>query len=120
MDSPYNFAVHPDVDGMITINLKDVTLTEALDVVGDIYGYDVRRNNRMIQVFPAGLRSETISLDYLALRRMGYRKPASARAGLKTATVTPVAALGVTVMAVISTITCWVIRVELRTKPAQT
>ncbi|PWW13073.1 MULTISPECIES: pilus (MSHA type) biogenesis protein MshL [Pseudidiomarina] len=83
VDSPYNFAVHPDVDGMITINLKDVTLTEALDVVGDIYGYDVRRNNRMIQVFPAGLRSETISLDYLALRRMGVSQTSVSSGGVK-------------------------------------
>ncbi len=82
-DSPYNIAIHPGVQGSVTVSLKDVTLTEALDVISDIYGYEVRRSNRMIRVFPAGLRSETIALDYLALRRMGMSQTSVSSGGVK-------------------------------------
>lgn len=82
-DSPYNIVVHPDVKGTITVSLKDVTLTETLDVIGDIYGYDVRKERNMIRVFPAGMRSETITLDYLALRRMGLSQTSVSSGGVK-------------------------------------
>lgn len=83
VDTPYNFAIHPEVEGSITLSLKDVTLAETLDVVSDIYGYDIRRNNQLVQVFPAGLRSETITLDYLALRRMGLSQTSVSSGGVK-------------------------------------
>lgn len=70
-DSSYSIAVHPDVTGNITLNLKDVTLDEALDVIASLYGYDIRRQGRIIQVYPAGIRTETIALDYLFVKRSG-------------------------------------------------
>lgn len=70
-DSPYSIAVHPDVTGAITVNLKDVTLDEALEVISSLYGYDIRRQGRVIQVYPAGIRTETIPLDYLFVKRNG-------------------------------------------------
>ncbi len=69
--SSYSIAVHPDVSGTITLNLKDVTLDEALDVVESLYGYDIRREGRIIQVYPSGIRTETIPLDYLFVKRSG-------------------------------------------------
>lgn len=70
-DSPYSVALHPDVSGNITINLKDVTVLETLDVVQELYGYDVKRNGSVIQIFPAGIRTETIPLNYLFIQRSG-------------------------------------------------
>jgi MSHA biogenesis protein MshL len=70
-DSPYSIAIHPDVSGVITLNLKDVTIDETLDVVGSLYGYDIRRQGRVIQVYPAGIRTETIPLNYLYVKRTG-------------------------------------------------
>jgi len=69
--SAYNIAIHPDVNGRVSLSLSDVTLTEALAVVQDIYGYDIRVNGNIIQVYPAGIRSETIALNYLFLKRFG-------------------------------------------------
>ncbi len=69
--SPYSIAVHPEVAGSITLSLSDVTLSEALDVVQEVYGYEIRRNKRVIQVYPAGIRTETIALNYLFLKRFG-------------------------------------------------
>jgi len=70
-DSPYSIAVHPNVSGTITLNLKDVTLDEALEVIQSLYGYDIRREGRIIQVYPAGIRTETIPLNYLYVKRRG-------------------------------------------------
>lgn len=70
-DSSYSAAVHPDVAGKITLNLKEVTINEALDVLQDLYGFDIKNQQGVIQVFPAGMRTETISLNYLFLKRYG-------------------------------------------------
>jgi len=69
--SAYSVAIHPDVTGEISLNLKDVTLSEVFEVIGDIYGYEIHRNGNIIQIFPAGIRTETIALNYLFLKRFG-------------------------------------------------
>ncbi len=70
-ESPYSVAVHPDVSGTITLNLKNSTINEVLDVVEEVYGYEIRRNGKVVQVFPAGIRTETIALNYLFVKRFG-------------------------------------------------
>lgn len=69
--SDYSIAIHPEVSGTITLNLTNVTLTEAIDVIQDIYGFDIRINGNVIQVYPAGIRTETLALNYLFLKRFG-------------------------------------------------
>lgn len=69
--TPYSVAVHPDVSGKITLNLKDVTLDEVLDLAQELLGYEIRRYGDIIQVYPAGIRTETIPVDYLFIKRMG-------------------------------------------------
>jgi len=64
-------AVHPDVSGHISLSLKGVTLQETLLVVDDIYGYDVSREGRILRIYPAGMRTETFSLNYLYMQREG-------------------------------------------------
>jgi MSHA biogenesis protein MshL len=70
-ESPYSVAVHPDVGGTITLNLKNSTLNEVLDVVEEVYGYEIRRVGKVVQVYPAGIRTETIPLNYLFVKRFG-------------------------------------------------
>jgi len=69
--SDYSIAIHPDVSGSITLNLTDVTLTEAIEIIQDIYGFDIRVNGNVIQVYPSGIRTETMALNYLFLKRFG-------------------------------------------------
>ncbi|PHR84242.1 MAG: pilus (MSHA type) biogenesis protein MshL [Colwellia sp.] len=69
--SSYSIAIHPEVSGSISLSLTDVTLTEVLRVVEDIYGFDIRHSGNVIQVYPAGIRTETIALNYLFLKRFG-------------------------------------------------
>ncbi|EKO3370679.1 pilus (MSHA type) biogenesis protein MshL [Vibrio fluvialis] len=70
-NSEYSVALHPAVEGRITVNLTDVTLDEALNVVRDLYGFDIEKVGKVIQVYPAGLRTVTIPVDYLQFKRSG-------------------------------------------------
>ena len=64
-------AVHPDVIGSISLSLKGVTLSEVLQVVEDIYGYEISREKRILRIYPAGMRTETFPLNYLQMERQG-------------------------------------------------
>lgn len=67
----FSVAVHPDVAGQITLNVSDVTLDDILLIVQDMYGYDVLKTGKVIQVYPAGLRTVTIPVDYIQFQRSG-------------------------------------------------
>ncbi|MGI2260231.1 pilus (MSHA type) biogenesis protein MshL [Shewanella sp. GXUN23E] len=69
--SPLSVVVHPDVTGDITLSLKKVTLSEALQVVEDMYGFDVKVEGNILRVYPAGMRTETFPLNYLYMQRQG-------------------------------------------------
>lgn len=70
-DSSYSVAVHPDVTGTISLSLKQVTLPEALRVIEDMYGYEIKLENRVYHIYPSGIRVASFSLDYLFMNRMG-------------------------------------------------
>ena len=67
----FSAAIHPSVSGRVTVNLTDVTLDEVLDVIQDMYGYDIEKRGKVIQIYPAGLRTVTIPVDYLQVKRTG-------------------------------------------------
>lgn len=70
-DTPLNIVVHPKVTGDISLTLKGVSLPEVIEVIGDIYGYDIQLKGRLLKVYPAGVRTETFSVNYLAMQRNG-------------------------------------------------
>ena len=67
----FSAAIHPSVSGRVTVNLTDVTLDEVLSVIQDMYGYDIEKRGKVIQIYPAGLRTVTIPVDYLQVKRTG-------------------------------------------------
>ncbi|WP_019677295.1 pilus (MSHA type) biogenesis protein MshL [Arsukibacterium perlucidum] len=71
-DTPYSLVVHPSISGTISLQLKQVTLAETLAIVQSLYGFDIRRQGMVYQVYPAGLRTETIAVNYLMLQRNGF------------------------------------------------
>ena len=70
-DTPYSVIVHPGVTGSISLDLKDVTLDETIEAVKDTYGFDIRRQGKIITVRAPGLRTETLSVNYLMMTRNG-------------------------------------------------
>ena len=67
----YSMLLNPGVSGMITVNLKDVTVREALDSLRELYGYDYRFDGSRIFVQPAGLQTKIYRVNYLLGQRRG-------------------------------------------------
>ncbi len=67
----YNMVVHPGVTGTITLNLKNVSVPEVMEVVRDVYGYEFQRQRTGFEVLPARLRTRVYQVDYLNVRRTG-------------------------------------------------
>lgn len=67
----YSMLVHPDVTGTISVNLKDVTVFEALDAVRELYGYDYKVEGTRIYVKPLTLQTRVFQINYLTGSRRG-------------------------------------------------
>jgi MSHA biogenesis protein MshL len=69
--SRYNVVVYPDVDSLIDLRLRDVTVPEVVDIVGELYGLQIERNGRLFQVKTSGTQTQIFSIDYLDFKRSG-------------------------------------------------
>lgn len=67
----YNMLIGPEVSGHITINLKDVTVREALDSIRELYGYEYRIQGNRISIQPNTLQTRVFQVNYLAAIRAG-------------------------------------------------
>lgn len=67
----YSMLVHPDVKEPISVNLKDVTLAEALDSIRELYGYDYKVQGARIIIQPITIQTRLFQVNYLAGRRVG-------------------------------------------------
>lgn len=67
----YSLLVHPDVAGNISLNLKDVTVFEALEAVREMYGYDYKIDGTRIYVQPLTLQTRIFQVNYLTGNRAG-------------------------------------------------
>lgn len=70
-DTPFSVAIHPEVSGLISLDLKQVDLDTIFDLVSDLYGFHIDRIGNIYKVFPAGMRTETFSVNYLLMQRDG-------------------------------------------------
>ncbi|HET8848630.1 MAG TPA: pilus (MSHA type) biogenesis protein MshL [Marinobacter sp.] len=70
-DTPYNVAVHPDVDDSITLRLSNVTVPEVMDIAEDLYGLDIQRTGRLYRVGVRQVQARLFSVDYLNFKRRG-------------------------------------------------
>jgi len=67
----YSMLLPSDVSGSLTVNLKDVTVMEALDTIRELYGYEYRVQGRRIFIEPNTMTSRVFQINYLASRRQG-------------------------------------------------
>ena len=71
-DTPYNMVVHPDVTGAISLELKDVSVPEVMEIMRDVYGFDFALEGRLLRVYPDALRTEIFQVNYLNVERSGH------------------------------------------------
>jgi len=81
--SAYNMVLHPKVSGRITLDLKNVTVQEVMEVVRDIYGYDFEQSETAFSVFPNEIRTQIFNINYINVSRTG-----SSQMSVKSNTVT--------------------------------
>jgi len=67
----YSMLVPPSVAGTISVNLKDVSLREALDTLRDVYGYEYKIDGTRIFIQPAGIQTRVFQVNYLSAQRRG-------------------------------------------------
>ena len=66
-----NIVVHPDVDGSITLDLKEISIEQVLNITRDIYGYEYKISDSIHTIYPRKIRTQIFKLDYLDVQRVG-------------------------------------------------
>jgi len=69
----YSMLVRQDVTGTISVNLKDVTVFEALDSIRELYGYEYKVEGTRIFIEPQAMQTRVFQVNYI----MGQRKGSS-------------------------------------------
>jgi MSHA biogenesis protein MshL len=67
----FSMVVHPDVTGNVSVNLKDVTVQEAMETLRELYGYEYRVVGTRIIVQPLTLQTRVFQVNYLQGQRTG-------------------------------------------------
>lgn len=70
-DTRYSMLMHPGVSGTISVTLRGVTISDALESIRDVYGYDYKIEGRRITVFPPTMQTRIFSIHYLNTKRQG-------------------------------------------------
>ncbi len=103
----YSMLVHPEVSGTISVNLKDVSLVEALDALREIYGYEYKIDGTRVYIQAAGLQTRVFQVNYLVGARQG-RSDMRVTAGSSGITTTSGAAAATAAMTLPGTATSMV------------
>jgi MSHA biogenesis protein MshL len=67
----YSMLIPPDLTGNLSVNLKNVTVFEALDAIRELYGYDYKVDGSRIYIQPMSMQTRVFKLNYIAGQRKG-------------------------------------------------
>ena len=70
-DTNINMVVHPSVEGDISLDLKNVTVSEVMQLTREVYGYEFKQSGTGYIVRPARIQSRIFAVDYLNVSRRG-------------------------------------------------
>jgi len=88
--SELNIVIDPELSGKVTIDLKRVTLKEALDAILSPIGWTYHIDNKFIKISRPQMETRLFTLNYIATRRSGKREvyvSTSTGGGLQTSTL---------------------------------
>jgi len=84
-ESELNIVIDPDLSGKATIDLKRVTLKEALDALLTPLGWAYRIDGKFIKILRPQMETRILTLNYITTKRSGKREIyASSGGGLQT------------------------------------
>jgi MSHA biogenesis protein MshL len=69
--SRYSMLLPPAIAGTVSVNLKEVTVREALDVMRELYGYEYKIEGTRVFVQSASLQTRVFQIAYPSARRSG-------------------------------------------------
>jgi MSHA biogenesis protein MshL len=69
--TPYSMVLHPGVGGAVTLNLKNVTVPEAMNAIRNVYGYEYRQDGNRFYVLGREMQTRLFMVNYLNLIRRG-------------------------------------------------
>lgn len=67
----YSMLVAPEVTGNVTVNLKSVTVREALETLRELYGYEFKFQGTRIYIQSNAMQTRMFQINYLSGRRQG-------------------------------------------------
>lgn len=67
----YSMLIPPNLTGNLSVNLKNVTVFEALDAIRELYGYDYKVDSSRIYIQPMSMQTRVFKLNYIAGQRKG-------------------------------------------------
>lgn len=70
-DTDINMVVHPSVVGEISLDLKNVTVLEVMNLSREVYGYEFKASTNGYIVLPARIQSKIFAVNYLNVNRSG-------------------------------------------------
>jgi len=66
-----NLVVHPEVEGVISLELNKVTISEVMNLTREVFGYEYSNNEGIYTVFPRKIRTEVFPINYIDVQRKG-------------------------------------------------
>lgn len=69
--SRYSMLLPPSISGSVSVNLKEVTVAEALEVMRELYGFEYRIEGTRVFVQSASLQTRVFQIAYPSGRRNG-------------------------------------------------
>ena len=69
--SRWNVVLSPEIQGEISLELKEVSVPLVMDIVRDVYGFEYKITDNIYQVFPAKLKTVIFPVNYLNVKREG-------------------------------------------------
>jgi MSHA biogenesis protein MshL len=73
-ESDLNIVIDPELHGKVTVDLKRVTLKEALDTILSPLGWTYRTDGKFIKVLRPQMETRLFTLNYIATARSGKRE----------------------------------------------
>jgi MSHA biogenesis protein MshL len=92
----YSMLLAPDVSGTVTVNLKNVSVREALETLRELYGYEFKYQGTRIYIQSNAMQTRMFQINYLAGRRQGQSDVRVSSSSITANTATSAATTGAT------------------------